>query len=71
MFVYWSVNTMKCKNCRHIIEKVSRQKDMVKSLFNGEIVHSNIGSPKFKGKSWAVICRVKKCGCLKPEPEAI
>jgi len=58
---------MKCKNCGHTIEKVSRQKDIVKRLFNGQLVHSNKGHPKHKGKSWAKICRVKKCGCLKPE----
>lgn len=44
--------------------KVSHQKDKVYKLFNQEIVHKNIGSNK-----WAVICRVKKCGCLKPEIE--
>ena len=52
---------MKCKNCGHLLHKVTHQKGTVSKLFNGEIVHKN-------GKrEWAVYCRVNKCGCLKPE----
>lgn len=59
---------MKCKNCGHTIEKVSKQKDVIKKLWNGKWVHSNIKGLKDRGKRWAQICRVKNCGCLKPEP---
>lgn len=54
----------KCKNCGHSIIKVSHQKGIVNKLFNGMICHRNIGHPK-----WAVICRIKKCNCLKPEED--
>lgn len=54
---------MKCKNCGHTVIKLFNQKDRIGRLFNGQWVHKNIGHSK-----WAVICRVKKCGCLKPEP---
>jgi hypothetical protein len=52
---------MKCKNCDHTLMKVSNKKGALNSLFNGDIVHKNIG------QEWAVICRVKRCGCLKPK----
>lgn len=58
---------MKCKNCGHTIQRVSHQKDAVLRLFNGQLVHKNIGGYRDKRKTWAVICRVKRCGCMKPE----
>ncbi len=57
---------MKCKNCGHTLIKITNANGIVNKLFNGDIVHKNIGHPK-----WAMICRVKKCGCLKPEVENV
>ena len=55
----------KCKNCGHQICLISKEKNMVNKLFNGQIVHAN-------GRhEWAVICRVGKCGCMKPEIEIV
>ena len=51
----------KCKKCRHMVCKVSKERGIVNRLFNGEICHTN-GRQK-----WAVICRVDKCGCMSPE----
>ena len=51
----------KCKKCGHQVCKVTHEKGVVNKLFNGAVCHANIG------RKWAVVCRVKKCGCLKPE----
>ena len=50
-----------CAKCGHKICMVKYEKNIVDKLSNGEIKHS-------KGnKVWAVICRVNRCGCLKPQ----
>lgn len=53
---------VKCIVCNHTLHFVKNEKGKVNRLFNGQIVHKNIGHSK-----WAVICRIKKCGCLNPK----
>lgn len=58
-----------CRNCHHQIICMIDNKEPIGKLFNGHWVHANVGN-KFKseGRSWAHICRVRRCGCMAPEP---
>lgn len=54
---------IKCVNCNHLLTLVRNRKGIVDRHFNGMLLHKN-GLQK-----WAVICRVKNCGCLEPMPD--
>lgn len=60
---------MKCKNCEHTLVIQKGRKDIVAKLFNGQLLHKNVGHYNKGMPDYAPICRSGKCGCLKPENE--
>ena len=60
---------MSCKNCGHQVIVQKGRKEQVAKLFNGQLLHKNVGHQHKGMPDYAPICRTGKCGCLKPEIE--